>query len=285
MSQKEDGSSSIKSVVVVRHGERLDYVTRDAGGNWIPTADQPWNPPLTEKGHEQAKGLGVALPEILASLNLPPIAAIYSSPFHRCRQTAAGLIESNEQLKIRVELGLSESINENFFRSWAVEGTDATWGYKRKEGDDLNPETLHPLSKHPVQPLLDWRDGPTDDTTTSKMDTSYISKSSIDTPYSLIPPKFESRKTLQNRMAKTLNDLSDGHVNETFVMVSHGGPVTHLYESLTGNEWTKHGVSKYCSYSIYQQKEGKTNWAPIVVNQTQWENSKEKEDSSKFVWD
>ena len=30
------------AVVVVRHGERLDYVMRDAGDNWIPTSNQPW---------------------------------------------------------------------------------------------------------------------------------------------------------------------------------------------------------------------------------------------------
>mmetsp|Transcript_7447 Transcript_7447/g.10841 ORF Transcript_7447/g.10841 Transcript_7447/m.10841 type:complete len:281 (-) Transcript_7447:137-979(-) len=276
--------SSIKTVVVVRHGERLDYVTRDSGGNWIPTTDQPWNPPLTENGHQQAKGLGVALPEILSSLNLPPVAAVYSSPFHRCRQTAAGLIGSNQNLKIRAELGLSESINENWFRSWAVEGTDGTWGYQRKDCPNVDPETLHSGSKEPVQPLLDWKTGPIDAVTSSMMDANYISKSSIDTPFSLHPPNFESSKMQQNRMAETLNTLSENHVNESFVMVSHGGPVTHLYESLTGNKWNVHGVAKYCCYSIYQQKEGEQAWTPIVVNRIQWEDSKEKDETSKFVW-
>lgn len=88
------------------------------------------------------------------------------------------------------------------------------------------------------------------------------------------------------RMVCTLLIAFDIAVSNNLTLsMSIGGPVTHLYESLTGNEWTKHGVSKYCSYSIYQQKEGETSWTPIVVNQTQWENSKENEDSSKFVWD
>jgi len=43
--------------------------------------------------------------------------------------------------------------------------------------------------------------------------------------------------------------------------------VTHLYESLTGNKWDVHGVSKYCSYSIYQQLEGEETWTALVVNQ------------------
>lgn len=46
-----------------------------------------------------------------------------------------------------------------------------------------------------------------------------------------------------------------------------GGPVTHLYESLTGNKWDVHGESKYCCYSIYQQTDGEDTWTPLVVNQ------------------
>ena len=71
--------------------------------------------------------------------------------------------------------------------------------------------------------------------------------------------------------------------------MSHGGPVTHLYESLTGNEWTTHGMSKYCCYSIYQKKESEATslWTPLVVNQVLYEENKpiEEQDSSKaFTW-
>ena len=91
-----------KAVVVVRHGERLDYIMRDRGENWIPTSDRPWDPPLTDNGKQQANALGMALPTILQNLKLPSIAAVYSSPFHRCRQTAAELCASNEKLKVQV---------------------------------------------------------------------------------------------------------------------------------------------------------------------------------------
>ena len=57
-----------------------------------------------------------------------------------------------------------------------------------------------------------------------------------------------------------------------------GGPVTHLYESLTGNHWDKHGVSKYCCYSIYQQNGGEAAWTPLVVNRVLGE-ADEKEPS------
>lgn len=227
MTPKEEkpsaGQSRNRSVVVVRHGERLDYVLRDAGQNWIPTSDRPWDPPLTENGHQQARALGDALPGILNELQLPPVAAIYTSPFWRCRQTAVGLASDNG-LKIKVELGLSESMNENFFRSWAVPGTDGSWGYQKQEVplSQLDVATLHPASTQPVQAVLDWRLAPVDETIKEKMDDNHVSKSSLDTPYSLHPPNFESFNMQRNRMKATMELLSDDHPNETIVLVSHG---------------------------------------------------------------
>jgi broad specificity phosphatase PhoE len=229
-------SKRIKSVVVVRHGERLDYVMRDAGQNWIPTSERPWDPPLTDIGHEQAQALGEALPDLLRGLDLPPIAAIYSSPFYRCRQTAVGLLaattsSSNEDqpLRVKVELGLAESLNENWYRSWAVPGTDGSWGFQKKELPlaELDIDPLHPASKQPVQAILDWnqQQGGTDESTTISprmMDQDHRSKTTLDTPYSLHPPKFESMKVQRDRMTQTLHQLSDDHENETIVLVSHG---------------------------------------------------------------
>mmetsp|Transcript_32946 Transcript_32946/g.79699 ORF Transcript_32946/g.79699 Transcript_32946/m.79699 type:complete len:289 (-) Transcript_32946:447-1313(-) len=283
-----------KAVVVVRHGERLDYIMRDRGENWIPTTDRPWDPPLTENGKQQANALGMALPSMLKTLNLPSIAAVYSSPFHRCRQTAAELCASDDKLKVQVELGLAESINQNWFRSWAIEGTDGTWGYGKKEcpdANDLDPSKLHPLSRQPVQPLLDWKQGAMDEELEKKMDVEYESKSSVETPYSLHPPLFENYNVQRKRMHEALSQLSELHNNETIMLVSHGGPVTHLYESLTGNNWNLHGVSKYCCYSIYQQEEGDDKWKPLVVNQVLGQEAEptEEEDAAsnpqkEFTW-
>jgi broad specificity phosphatase PhoE len=296
----------MRSVVVVRHGERLDYVMRDNGQNWIPTADRPWDPPLTEQGHEQANALAKALPKILDDLKLPPMAAIYSSPFWRCRQTAAGLImDSTTNLRVQVELGLAESINENWYRSWAVPGTDGTWGYQKQEIPltELDASTLHPAAKDSVAKILDWKQAPADDAITAKMDSDHVSKSKIDSVYCMDPPSFESFKMQRSRMYETLELLSSDHNDQTIVLVSHGrcyvgylliadihscmhayqpqalifcsmafsisllgGPVTHLFESLTGQLWDVHGVSKFCSYSIYRQADGDDSWEPLVVN-------------------
>ena len=47
-------SSSKQRVIVVRHGERLDNVDY----TWTETAARPYDPPLTEKGVEQARDTG-----------------------------------------------------------------------------------------------------------------------------------------------------------------------------------------------------------------------------------
>ena len=215
------------------------------------------NPPLTDKGLEQAKALGRALPKILQDLNLPSVGAIYSSPFLRCRQTSAGIassINDNSEknvdtdnknnnnnnsnfLKVRVEIGLAESMNENFFRSWAVEGTDGSWGYKNKEQPVLDPSTLHPISKQPVQQtVLNWTEEPSSFATCDNeddnnsniipnllLDYEYESVTSIEAPYALHPPKFESFKMQRARMANTMKQLAELHsINETIILVSHG---------------------------------------------------------------
>jgi len=229
----------MKSVVVVRHGERQDYVMRDSGKNWIPTSDRPWDPPLTSRGHEQSKALGYALPKILKDQNLPPIAAIYSSPFLRCRQTSVGLIvgsqtaekeeedsELGKNLKVQVELGLTESLNENWYRSWAVPGTDGTWGYQKQEKPltELDRSTLHPAAKDSVKNVLDWKLATSDDDDNIReyMDFHHVSKSTIDTLYCMDPPKFESFKMQRGRMFNTMELLSDENNDKTIVMVSHG---------------------------------------------------------------
>ena len=303
----------VKVVVVVRHGERLDYVMRDNGENWMTMDVLPntrsssssstteteqqqqqqqqqqhhrplWDPPLTLHGIQTAQNLGTSLPSILQQYQLPPtITAIYSSPFHRCRQTATGIIDgvygdengprgdcqsasvsvlvdndcadtykatSSEEeglqlkqqqqqqaeLKVKVEIGLVESLNQNWYRSWAIPGTDGTWGYTNAECtkmEEYDPTVLHPASKVPVQQsVLDWNkdgnknkntDTGIDSDSTVRMDVAYVSQSTIAAPYSLVPPNYENYKQQRQRMHKTMELLSNNHNwDETIVLVSHG---------------------------------------------------------------
>jgi broad specificity phosphatase PhoE len=315
------------TVIIVRHGERLDYVHRAAGKNWCQAnPKQPWNPPLTEKGLSMATQLGAALRQnIMPELGLPPIRAVYTSPFLRCRQTAAGIIQgmssecidhqssdsnrdpiASPPLKVKVELGLAESMNENWYRSWSLPGTDGTWGYKRQEIPHIDParDRMDPRALQPVENLLDWKESVADThgILNGMMDHQYRSQTSLGGDYSFAgnPPKLESAHFQRNRIARTINVLSNEHHKQaatangsidkenegTIVMVTHGGIVSQFYVNLTGNDLKKHGIGKYCSFSIYQFDEeasgkniekndiGNEKWNSLVVNRVLWDGEK-----------
>lgn len=279
-------------IVVARHGERWDYLQRDAGNNWIATAERPWDPPLSPNGLKQARRLGEYLSKTLQEKSLPPISACYASPFLRCRQTACQAVEAlnespkasaEDALKVQVELGLCESLNKSWYRSWALPGADGTWGYvppedkspgkKQRSLDEFKDEELHPDSKKPVQEVcLQWKeithkDSPNLET---HQDKAYQSTTSITKPFALRPIlEVETAKEQADRMKQVVtNKATDG---KTILLVSHGGPVTHLYEKLTGNAWHVHGESKYCCVSIYECKEGDdSKWEPLLVNESKY---------------
>ena len=75
--------------------------------------------------------------------------------------------DDDKKLLVQVELGLAESMNSSWYRSWALPGADGTWGFvpledkqpgKHRRGlDEFSPLELHPCSQVPVQQLLDWQ--------------------------------------------------------------------------------------------------------------------------------
>lgn len=273
-------------VIVARHGERLDYVMRDRDQNWVTDAPRPYDPPLSLHGVEQAKKLGQHLARELPKRNLPTISAVYTSPFLRCRQTAAAAtlqsvkerVLSNGSTntstrpslrgipKIRVEMGLSESINESWYRSWAMPYSDGTWGLCPKGESSLDTSTLHPLARQPISNLLNWKS--TIDATKSAnnllFDFDYASKIELN-DYSLEPRYLESRDDQRRRMRTTVEQI--WQPGTTVLLVSHGGPATHLFEELTGKEWKEHGESSYCCYSIYRRSSESEDWESLVVNE------------------
>lgn len=290
MSQREEQDNNnnnnnkeeVTVVVVARHGERLDYVSRDAtpSTNWVATAAKPYDPPLTEHGMEQASTLGRHLrSELGKTLQLPAVSAIYASPFLRCRQTAlavkSGLESStikngsqeqgcgnHENIPVRVELGLAESINEQWYRSWSLPGADGTWGYKINGQKKYDPATLHPAAKEPVQNLLqDWK-------TDHSLDLNYRPRTSLTEPYSFDPVHLESRQRQRSRMEQALEAVLES--GRTVLLVSHGGPVTHLFEELVGQPWYVHGESTYCCYSIYQKRRNGSSWEAVQVNESSY---------------
>jgi broad specificity phosphatase PhoE len=271
-------------VITARHGERQDYIMKDAGQNWVSGADRPWDPPLSEHGKEQGVKLGEHLAKELQLLELPPLSAIYTSPFLRCRQTAVGAMLGFNSSKdesvppVRIEHGLAESINENWYRSWSFLAlSDGAWGFRPPTEDAkeaINPATLHPASKQPVQTLLDWKaETAIGDCDVHSLDLEYSSVTTLDVPYCFHPSKLESRQDQRRRMLEVVTKVAQPE--KTVLLISHGGPITHLYEEMTGNHWSVHGESSYCCYSIYRHAPGSgKEWEPLFVNQSNYLHEK-----------
>lgn len=276
-------------VIVARHGERLDYITRDKGRNWVATAERPFDTPLTPHGEEQGFKLGIQLAAETKRLNIPPVTEIYSSPFLRTRQTAVaaskGLLAAGcePQIKVKVEPGLAESFNESWYLSWAIPGSNGTWGYRpdglTRATHVVDPNTLHPLAKEPVKELLQWKQlaGKEDPELIAIIDQEYESRTSVPEPYSFLPRNLESSEDQRKRMLHAVETTMEP--GKTVLVVSHGGPVTHLYEELTGNPWHAHGPSTFCCYSIYKNQPGTGDsddslWEALVVNESKYLHEK-----------
>jgi broad specificity phosphatase PhoE len=167
------------------------------------------------------------------------------------RQGVDGIIFSCTASHVRVEDGLMESLNRDWYHSWALPGSDGTWGYELPSHQQQLlkvPDDLHPAACAPVQSFIlgRWRST----ANAAEVDLAYQSISRIATPYALHPPRFESRDEQQTRMRETLELMAQPR--QTIVAVSHGGPVVHLYESVTGNPWDRHGPPSYCCFSVYR---------------------------------
>ena len=290
-------------VIVARHGERWDYLQRDAGQGreWIESTERPWDPPLSPNGLRQATRIGQHLPTKLQELGLPPVTAVFTSPFLRCRQTACQAVEeinhnSTATVKVQIEHGLTESLNQSWYRSWSLPGSDTTWGFSpkgtpRRELHEYSGEELHPSSIVPVQRILNWKDVETHDVhavdiasnrlLAKHQDLDYESTTSIEKEFSLKPKVIlETKEEQEDRMYQVLEkkvlELSSNSADtsQTFMVVSHGGPVTHLYTKLTGNSWHSHGNSKYCCYSTYEYDPNATDieskWKSLLVNESKY---------------
>ena len=93
-----------QTVWVARHGNRLDFVNPE----WFNTAENPYDPPLSDDGVIQAQQLG-------QRLKSETIAHIFSSPFLRTVQTANQVAQALD-LPIKLEAGLSEWLNPDWMR-------------------------------------------------------------------------------------------------------------------------------------------------------------------------
>jgi broad specificity phosphatase PhoE len=254
-------------VIAARHGERQDHANIVSNQeNWVATAKRPWDPPLSELGHVQGKALGYFVRDCLQQYDLPPVRHVYTSPFLRCRQTA---VAANFVLDkdVRIEVGLAESLNEAWYRSWALPTSNGMWNYKERDEEGnvrpINLDTLHRAALFPATELI----VPAPDSNMEGIDVAHKSRTSLfhcKRRKTYCWGSFETNLDQKARLQAVVNAVA--RCDSTVVLVSHGGPVTHLFEQLTKKPWHEHGEASYASCSVYEFINGE--WTTLVKNES-----------------
>jgi|UniRef100_A0A914QSX0 broad specificity phosphatase PhoE len=129
-------SKSTRNLWVVRHGERVDKIDP----NWHKTAPRgAWDdPPITDKGIQQAKEVGKRLQD-------EQIDYIFCSPFVRCLQTATAIVgelKTNAKLKLFVEPGFCETFCVTQFPPGCLTAKELVSNYEL-----IDPEYEHFLKE------------------------------------------------------------------------------------------------------------------------------------------
>lgn len=93
----------MRTVWLVRHGERQDLVDE----SWAESTDRPHDPPLTERGSDQASQTA----KVVAQCDFD---RVFTSPFLRSVATAHEIAERSG-LPLHVEAGLEEWLNPDWF--------------------------------------------------------------------------------------------------------------------------------------------------------------------------
>ena len=188
----EGTNSTSKNIYFVRHGERIDWVD----SNWVQTAEQYIDPPLSPHGIQQAKELAVHIAEHQSGFTY-----IYSSPFLRTIQTALSIaIELNKKrasssenwIKIRIEPGYSE--------------------YLLCEAAEHEKQVFTPRYTLPqVLKCIEYFDQDYD----GIIDANYYSNT-----------KLESHEQLRERLQRTMQGILNNHrENCNIIIVTHAAPL------------------------------------------------------------
>lgn len=102
-----------QTVWIIRHGERQDMIDR----TWSETAEDPYNPPLSDAGRRQAE-------EVARRLEHEGLHHVIASPFHRTLETATPTAELLN-LQIKVEMGACENLRSQWYphdpRTWSLD--------------------------------------------------------------------------------------------------------------------------------------------------------------------
>lgn len=236
------------------HAEREDYQWLKRGDNWQAQAERPWDTPLTPGGHKQGVALGNGIARHVAALGLPPVSRVFSSPMLRCCQTGSAAASVLGVAGLAVDPALSETICEEWYRSWGVPGANSDWGGPPgcTMGTPVPEADLHPAATGPVsrchnrpERLAEYLAGEVTRQggsvpgagagaaggTRITVDTAYVPRWSGDTA-GYTWGNFETHELLAHRMGGFVEWLHEQYPDETILCISHGGPTGALYKHL-----------------------------------------------------
>jgi len=249
----------VMALVLIRHGERQDYVDT----SWIVSASRPWDPPLTEHGKQQAKAAGESLKGLLHRNSLPPVTKMFTSPLTRCVETALGVADTcGYSGSIGVEPSLMEIVNRHWYHSWGVPGANAEWGGPPscRVGTTVPRDQLHPGVFQPSGNLLQ---------TPEYVAASYGTR--LDLQYSPVIAQAlltgswdhpESEEQTLGRLEALANHCAREFPEETVVLVTHGGPTILTWRALCGDA----GHREDCPYTaiFVLLKNQASGWRTVV---------------------
>lgn len=130
-----------QAIVVLRHSERLDhmdktYIETEEGKLW------PFDSPITEKGFELARGVAAELADLKKDDKDVTFAAVVSSPYRRCMETASEVAK-----KLAIPIIVDQEIGEVWDKSMPKEPLPFRNPVElRKMAQSLNVQVKNPIT-------------------------------------------------------------------------------------------------------------------------------------------
>ncbi|GMH53142.1 hypothetical protein TrRE_jg9061 [Triparma retinervis] len=220
---------------------------------------------------------GVRITELASQFSLSPPTRAYTSPLKRCGETlSSALVGMNKvgAIPLNIEVGLVESINEDWYRSWGAPGADSTWGGPPtcRKGTPVDVSDMDPRVLEPAGSLYN---------TTEMMNSYDTVRAPVlgdhDVMFDATPYNWnnlETKKNQHTRLRSVVEGLAKKHLGESLVVCSHGGPCTHIYEELTGERWEQAGPCGYTAISVYEYE--------VVGEELKWKNLKHLEKNDDY---
>eukprot|EP00747_Dinoflagellata_sp_TGD_P179206 gnl/TRDRNA2_/TRDRNA2_29633_c0_seq1.p1 gnl/TRDRNA2_/TRDRNA2_29633_c0~~gnl/TRDRNA2_/TRDRNA2_29633_c0_seq1.p1 ORF type:complete len:281 (+),score=30.46 gnl/TRDRNA2_/TRDRNA2_29633_c0_seq1:67-909(+) len=231
------------ALLLARHGERLDYIDP----SWLPAnlRAKPWDPPLSEDGKRQAEALASGVAAWCDKLSLE-LAAVYSSPFIRAKQTAEPTA-AKAGLQVKVEPGLVEWVGEGFYTAWACPDSNGRWA----SGQQAPRPELNAALGQPIATLLGLE--PPLDASESHLGCTW--------------GRFEDATMMTERMAACADRLAALHPGRAILLVGHAGPVSAAAQYLSGAKDPQPWLADYASLFVLARRGGE--WEMLAANDTQ----------------